>query len=133
MSEEPYNPMDMEITTMCFINDQEKPEEYNACVLRGHMKDNKGRKFNVTELPKTFFDLQNAKKVQEVFSKVGIDRYFKLAPWGVDYQRSYELMTTLDMEGNAMISDMDDKKVKIKVDEALIEEALKWRPGYFSL
>ena len=54
------------MTTMCFINDQDKLEEYNACVLRGYMKDDKGRKVNVTELPKTFFDLQNAKEVQEV-------------------------------------------------------------------
>ena len=39
-------------------------------------------------------------------------------------------MTTLDMEGNAVNTDLEDKKVKIRVDEALI---LKLRPGYFSL
>ena len=48
--EEPFQPKDMEITTMCFVSNQEKLEEYNACVLRGHMRDLQGKKVNVTEL-----------------------------------------------------------------------------------
>ena len=32
-----------------------------------------------------------------------------------------------------MIINMEDKKVKIKVDEAMIEDALKLKPVYYSL
>ena len=112
---EPFQPRDMEITTMCFVSNQEKLEEYNACVMRGHMKDLKGKKVNVTELPKTFFDLQNDKEVKEVFRKIQMEDYFSLLPWGGDYQRSYELMTTLNMEGHAIVTNLEDKKVQIEV------------------
>ena len=78
------------------------------------MKDLQGKKVNVTELPKTFFDLQNDKEVKEVFRKIQMEDYFSLPPWGVDYQRSYELKTTLNMEGHAMVTNLKTKKCKLK-------------------
>ena len=97
------------------------------------MKDLQGKKVNVTEFPKTFFNLHNDKEVKEVLRKIQMEDYFSLPPWGVDYQRSYELMTTLNMEGHAMVTNLEDKKVQIEVTTETIGDALKLRQGYFSL
>ena len=127
--EPPYVPTGMEITTMCFVSNEDKMEQFNACVLKGHMKDRKGKKVHISELPKSFFDLQNDAQVQIVFRKVSLEGYFRLPPWGMDYQRSYELMTSIDANGNAILTDLTGSKVKVTIDKATIERALRLKPA----
>ncbi len=118
---------------MCFVSNEDKMEQFNACVLKGHMKDRNGKKVHISELPKSFFDLQNDAQVQIVFRKVSLEGYFRLPPWGMDYQRSYELMTSIDANGDAILTDLTGSKVKVTIDEATIERALKLKPGQYSL
>ena len=46
--ETPYVPTGMEITTMCFISNEDKMEQFNACILKGHMKDRNGKKVHIS-------------------------------------------------------------------------------------
>ena len=126
--ETPYVATGMEVTTMCFVSNEDKLEQYNACVLKGYMKDKKGKKVHIFEMPKNFFDLQNDAQVQNVFKQVSLEGYFRLPPWGMDYQRSYELMTSIDAAGNAVLADLKGARIRVKIDEALIEKAFKIKP-----
>ena len=60
----------------------------------------------------------------EIFRKVGLDGYFGLEPWGIDIQRAYELMTTINKEGVATLSMPEGETVQVQIFEDLISEAL---------
>ena len=53
---------------------------------------------------------------------MGLDGYFGLEPWGVDLQRAYELMTTIDKDGVATLSMPEGETMQVSAD--LISEAL---------
>ena len=42
-------------------------------------------------------------------------------------------MNSIDDAGNAVLIDLKGARVKVKVDEAMIEKALKVKPGHYSL
>ena len=65
----------------------------------------------------------------QIFKKLGIEEYFKLPPCGVDVQRAYELMTTMNKDGTAKPTDKDGQKVIVPVNEAIIRDALKFKEG----
>ena len=55
---------------------------------------------------------------------MGLDGYFGLEPWGVDIQRAYELMTTINSNGVATLSTPKGETVQVQISEDLITEAL---------
>ena len=59
----------------------------------------------------SFFDLHQAEPNMKIFKQVGLDGYFGLEPWGVDIQRAYELMTTINKEGAATLSTPEGETV----------------------
>ena len=59
-----------------------------------------------------------------IFKQVGLDGYFGLEPWGIDIQRAYELMTTINKEGVATLSMPEGETVQVQISEDLISEAL---------
>ena len=76
-------------------------------------------------LPDTFFDLHQAEPNMEIFKKkVGLDGYFGLEPWGIDIQRAYELMTTINKEGVATLSMPEGETMQVQISAELVSEAL---------
>ena len=75
-------------------------------------------------LPDSFFALHQAEPNMQVFRQVGLDGYFRLEPWGVDVQRAYELMTTINSDGVATLSMPEGETVQVQISEDLISEAL---------
>ena len=75
-------------------------------------------------LSDSFFDLHQAEPNMHVFRQVGLDGYFGLEPWGVDIQRAYELMTTINKDGVATLSMPEGETVQVQISEDLISEAL---------
>ena len=63
----------------------------------------------------------------EIFKKVGLDGYFSLPPCVIDLQRSYELLSTIDKDGNVKVTDLDGEVTEVKIDEQLINEALHFK------
>lgn len=57
---------------------------------------------------------------------MGLDGYFKLDPWGIELQRAYELMTTINQDGIATLENKEGEEVHVQILEALISEALKF-------
>ena len=64
-------------------------------------------------LPDSFFKLHQVKPCIEIFEKVGLDNYFKLDPWEVDFQRAYELMTTINEDGVTTLTNKEGEEVQV--------------------
>ena len=60
-----------------------------------------------------------------------MEDYFWLPPCGVDVQRAYELMTSIDSIGStAELTNTYGEKVVVTVNENLVKEALHFKEGY---
>lgn len=119
-----YRPMDVNIMKTSYV-ELENLEEADACIFKGNFYDKDQKKVGMVIPLDTFFKLHNNTECQRVFDKVGLDGYFKLPPWGIDVQRSYELMTAIDEDGHAEITDKDGVKVQVHITEEIMSEALK--------
>lgn len=75
-------------------------------------------------LPDSFFSLQQVKQCMEIFEQVGLDGYFKLEPWGIDFHRAYKLMTSINEDAVVMLTNKEGERVQVQILEALISEAL---------
>ena len=71
--------------------------------------------------------------VMPVFSKVGLEAYFSLPAWGIYTKRSYQLLTTLEVDGTAKVDGPDDVKTTVVINEDLIRDALKVPKGNINL
>lgn len=76
-------------------------------------------------LPDSFFNLHQAQLCMDIFKMVGLDGYFKLAPSGLDFQRAYELITTISEDGVATLTNKGGEEVQVQISKALISKALK--------
>lgn len=105
--------------------DQAPLEAAETCIFKGEFFDKEQKKVGTVILPDSFFALHKAEPNMDIFKKVGLDGYFGLEPWGVDHQRAYELMTSIDQDGVATLTSKDGDEVQVQISETLISEALK--------
>lgn len=73
-------------------------------------------------LKEIFWELGKDKACQQTFSG-----YFNLPPWGLDIQRSYELMTLIDEDVLAAQTNKDNEKIPMVINEHIINNALKFK------
>lgn len=121
--EEPYKTTNVKIMDVSYV-DQVALEAADSCIFKGKFKDKDQKTVGTVILPDIFFDFNKAPGVIEVFEKVGLDGYFKLDLWGVDTQRAYELMTTIDEDGVATLTSKSGEATQVQIFEDLIIEAL---------
>ena len=84
--EEPVPPFTLEkmkITTQCFV-DAESLERRNLTIFKGEFHTLEGKKVLLVDLPDTFQQLGQDEDIQVVYTKLGIEGYFQLKPWGID-------------------------------------------------
>ena len=81
-------------------------------------------------MPANFQAMGRDDKYMDVFRRLGLEDYFRLPPCGVDIQRSYELMTSIDAIDTAKLTDMEGEKVVVTANENLVKEALHFKDGY---
>ena len=74
--------------------------------------------------PTRFLTYTKLEPNMNIFKKVGLDGYFGLEPWGVDLQRAYELMTTIDKDGVATLTMPEGETMQVQISADLISEAL---------
>ena len=86
-----------------------------TCIFKGQYTDAKNTKVQVVALPTSFQELGKEKELLDVYKEVGIDEYFKLPPCGIDVQRAHELMTTIEEDGVAELTNKDGEKVKVPI------------------
>ena len=121
---EPFKPTDVRVMEISHL-ERKTLEEANTCIFRGTFYDEERKSVSVILPPATFFKLHEDPVCQNAFNKVGLEKYFQLPPWGVDIQRAYELMTSIDDNGLAAITDRNGVKLKVQITEELVSEALK--------
>ena len=102
----PYTPKKMKLTTQCF-KDAKLLERQNLCIFKGEFHTPEGRKVLLVNLPDTFQQLGHDDNLQEIYAKLGINGYFKLKPWGIDIQRAYEVITSIDDIGTVALTGED--------------------------
>lgn len=69
--------------------------------------------------------VQQKEECQKIFSKMDLDEQFKLPPWGIDTQKSYEPMKTIEEDGTMKIINKKDKELQVRITKELINESLK--------
>ena len=94
-------------------------------LFKGSFYDKDVKKVGIVMTPDTFFDIPKKKECIDVFTKVGLDAYIKILAWGIDVQRSYELMTTINKEGVAKLINKEGQEVEVNFFDEIISEALK--------
>jgi len=58
---------------------------------------------------------------------VGLQEYFNQPPWGIDVQRSYELITSIDEDGEAQLTNNNGEVVTVEINQEFISDALKFK------
>ena len=101
-----YKPKKVKAWTTCFV-DEEELQARGTCIFRGEFATPIERKVELVEMPREMQLLGTVDKYKEVFRRVGLDGYFSLKPCGVDIQRAYELMTTIDKIGIVTLTRKD--------------------------
>ena len=120
---EPFKAQDVQVMETSYV-DKTPLDLANTCIFKGDFYDQEKKKVGMVLLPDTFFDLHQAEPNMDVFKKVGLDGYFGLEPWGVDLQRAYELMTTIDKDGVATLTMPEGETMQVQISADLISEAL---------
>ncbi|MCO5604106.1 hypothetical protein L7F22_058264 [Adiantum nelumboides] len=64
-------------------------------------------------------------ELQEINSRLGLQRYYEQEPCRVDFQRSYELMASIKEDEHAMITDPQGEKIEVVITKEIVAEALK--------
>ena len=121
-------PQKVKTSTTCFV-DEEVLSAKGTCVFRGEFAAPKHNKVGLVLLPSSFQTLGLEEGYIDIYKKIGLEDYFRLPPCGVDVQRAYELMTTIDSIGTADLTNKEGEKVVVSINENLIREALHFKEG----
>ena len=99
-------------------------------MFRGEFPTPKDKRVGLVTMPPNLQELGKEDEYLTVYRRLGLENYFRLKPCGVDVQRAYELMTTIDPIGTANITDLEGNKVVVSINENTVKEALHFRDGY---
>lgn len=61
---------------------------------------------------------------RELFERVNLLRYFTLPAWGVELQRAWELVNTIDADNRCLITRLDGHPMQLMITPAIISQAL---------
>ncbi|MCO5554079.1 hypothetical protein L7F22_007605 [Adiantum nelumboides] len=96
-------------------------------------KDEEGDNIKTTIMPREIWTLHRRLKVASTVRAVHLEQFFRLPPWGTDYMRAHELMSSIQYDGKAMLTDSDGAKVEVLITKEIINEALQFIPGAYDL
>lgn len=124
-----YQPRDLKATTACFVDEAELQAK-GMCMFKGEFSTLKDEKVGLITMPPNLQEIDKIDEYITVYRRLGLDGYFCLKPCGVDVQRAYKLMTTIDPIGSANITDLEGNEKQVIVNEAMVQDALKFKEGY---
>ncbi|MCO5554818.1 hypothetical protein L7F22_008353 [Adiantum nelumboides] len=84
-------------------------------------------------MPREIWTLHRRPEVASAVRAVHLEQFFRLPPWGTDYMRAHELMSSIQYDGKAMLTDSDGSKVEVLITKEIINEALQFQPGTYNL
>ncbi|MCO5591702.1 hypothetical protein L7F22_045693 [Adiantum nelumboides] len=84
-------------------------------------------------MPREIWTLHRRPEVASTIRAVHLENFFRLPPWGTDYMRAHELMSSIQYDGKAMLTDNDGAKVEVLITKDIINEALHFIPRAYDL
>ncbi|MCO5568518.1 hypothetical protein L7F22_022217 [Adiantum nelumboides] len=99
-----------------------------AHIFIAKFRDEEGYNIKTTIMPREIWTLHRKSKVSRAVRAVHLENFFRLPPWGTDYMRAHELMSSIQYDGKAMLTDSDGAKVEVLIIKEIINEALQFIP-----
>ncbi|MCO5552530.1 hypothetical protein L7F22_006042 [Adiantum nelumboides] len=96
-------------------------------------KNEEGDNIKTTIMPSEIWTLHKRPKVASAVRAIHLEQFFRLPPWGTDYMRAHELMSSIQHDGKPMLTDSDGTKVKVLITKEIINEALLFLSGAYDL
>ncbi|MCO5600776.1 hypothetical protein L7F22_054891 [Adiantum nelumboides] len=84
-------------------------------------------------MPREIWTLHRRPEVADPIRAVHLEQFFRLPPWGIDYMRAHELMSSIQYDGKALIIDKDGVKNQVLITTDTVNEALHLYPGIHDL
>ncbi|MCO5563178.1 hypothetical protein L7F22_016815 [Adiantum nelumboides] len=104
-----------------------------AHIFIAKFRDEEGDNIKTTIMPREIWTLHKRPDVADPVKAVHLEQFFKLPPWGTDYMRAHELMSSIQYDGKAMITDKDGVKVQLLITTDIVNEALHFYPETYDL
>ncbi|MCO5612812.1 hypothetical protein L7F22_067083 [Adiantum nelumboides] len=106
------------------------PDEVLAQIPAHIFKDEEGDNIKTTIMPREIWTLHRRSEVSSAVRAVHLENFFRLPPWGTDYMRAHELMSSIQYDCKAMLN---GAKVEVLITKDIISEALQFIPGAYDL
>ncbi|MCO5613456.1 hypothetical protein L7F22_067732 [Adiantum nelumboides] len=104
-----------------------------AHIFIAKFRDEEGDNIKTTIMPREIWTLHRRPEVASAVRAMHLEQFFRLPPWGTDYMRAHELMSSIQYDGKAMLTDSDGAKVEVLITKEIINEALQFIPGAYDL
>ncbi|MCO5577912.1 hypothetical protein L7F22_031747 [Adiantum nelumboides] len=128
----PYEAVELSTNEKLHIPD-EVLAQIPAHIFIAKFKDEEGDNINTTIMPRETWTLHRRPEVASAIRAVHLEQFFRLPPWGTDYMRAHKLMSSIQYDGKAMLTDSDGAKVEVLITKDIINEALQFIPGAYDL
>ncbi|MCO5582082.1 hypothetical protein L7F22_035973 [Adiantum nelumboides] len=128
----PYEAHDLSTNEKSHIPD-EVLAQITAHIFIAKFRDEEGDNIKTTMMPREIWTLHRRPEVSSAVRAVHLENFFKLPPWGTDYMRAHKLMSSIQYDGKAMITDNDGEKVEVLITKDIINEALHFIPRAYDL
>ncbi|MCO5577473.1 hypothetical protein L7F22_031306 [Adiantum nelumboides] len=104
-----------------------------AHIFIAKFRDEEGDNIKTTIMSREIWTLHRRPEVASAVRAVHLEQFFRLPPWGIDYMRAHELMSSIQYDGKAMLTDSDGAKVEVLITKDIINEALQFIHGAYDL
>lgn len=94
----------MKLAKHCYI-DNEELRAFKVGLFLGRFKDVHDKIWTVTIMPNELKEMHTYKSAMDLFKKLKLHRFFQMPICCIDYKRVYQLLTTMDEDGNAVVED----------------------------
>ncbi|MCO5564307.1 hypothetical protein L7F22_017967 [Adiantum nelumboides] len=78
-----------------------------AHIFIAKFRDEEGDNIKTTIMPREIWTLRRRPQVASAVRAIHLEQFFRLPPWGTDYMRAHELMSSIQYDGKAMLTDSD--------------------------
>ncbi|MCO5555171.1 hypothetical protein L7F22_008714 [Adiantum nelumboides] len=95
-----------------------------AHIFIAKFKDAEGDNIKTTIMPREIWTLHRKPEVANPIRAVHLEQFFRMPPWGTDYMRAHELMSSIQYDEKAMITDKDGVKNQVLITTDIVNQAL---------
>ncbi|MCO5610368.1 hypothetical protein L7F22_064604 [Adiantum nelumboides] len=104
-----------------------------AHIFIAKFKDAENDSIKMTIMLREIWTLHRKLKVVNAVRAIHLEQFFRLLPWGTDYMRAHELMSSIQYNGQALLTDKDGSKARVLITRDIINEALHFHSRQYDL